>query len=169
MRDHLALSVVGSGLGAGLMFLLDPNMGRRRRALIRDKAFSMMRTASSAADKTARDVKNRVYGTIITAKSGHKLDVRRLSILQRNWPPAIRLLVGVTGGLATAAGLKQGGIVGSVIASIGAGVAAVAITNFSVRDLIDRSSNTAETQMPARPRAVPVEGSPIRTKERRAA
>src|SRR5215831_18648996 len=137
MRDHLALGIVGSGLGAGLMFLLDPNMGRRRRALIRDKALSMVRLARSGADKTVRDVKNRVYGTVVSAKSGHGIDVRRLSILQRNWPPPIRLLMGVTGSLSTAAGAKQGGVVGSVIASIGAGLAAVAITNFSVRDLID--------------------------------
>jgi hypothetical protein len=70
MRNQLDLGVVGSaGLGAGLMFLLDPDMGTRRRAILRDKVFSVARLAAWAADKTSRDLKNRVYGTIASTKS----------------------------------------------------------------------------------------------------
>jgi hypothetical protein len=56
-------------MGAGLMYLLDPDMGTRRRAILRDKLISFTRLAAWAADKTARDLTNRVYGTVAGAKS----------------------------------------------------------------------------------------------------
>jgi hypothetical protein len=70
MRKELGLGVASTaGLGAGLMFLLDPDMGARRRAILRDKLISLSRLAAWAADKTSRDLKNRVYGTIASTKS----------------------------------------------------------------------------------------------------
>ena len=65
MRNQSGLGIMGTaGLGAGLMFLLDPDLGTRRRAILRDKLVSFMRLAAWAADKTSRDLKNRVYGTV---------------------------------------------------------------------------------------------------------
>ena len=70
MRNQLGLGVLGSaGLGAGLMFLLDPDLGTRRRAILRDKLISLFRLAAGAADKTSRDVKNRLYGTVVATQS----------------------------------------------------------------------------------------------------
>src|SRR6266852_3765258 len=70
MRNQLGLGVLGTaGLGAGLMFLLDPDMGTRRRAILRDKLISFARLAAWAADKTSRDLKNRLYGTVLSTKS----------------------------------------------------------------------------------------------------
>src|SRR5437764_5697161 len=70
MRNQSGLGIMGTaGLGAGLMFLLDPDMGTRRRAILRDKLISLSRLAAWAADKTSRDLKNRVYGTIASTKS----------------------------------------------------------------------------------------------------
>jgi hypothetical protein len=70
MRNQLGLSVLGTaGLGAGLMFLLDPDMGTRRRAILRDKLMSFTRLAAWAADKTSRDLKNRIYGTVVSTRS----------------------------------------------------------------------------------------------------
>ena len=70
MRNQLGLGVLGSaGLGAGLMFLLDPDLGTRRRAILRDKLISLSRLAAGAADKTSRDVKNRLYGTVVATQS----------------------------------------------------------------------------------------------------
>ena len=86
MRSYLGL-VLGAGIGAGLMFLLDPQMGKRRRAVFRDKTGSFGRQASAVIDKTARDLRNRTCGTVASFKTGHLAQMRP-SILNANWPPA---------------------------------------------------------------------------------
>ena len=70
MRNQLGLGALGAaGIGAGLMFLFDPDLGNRRRAILRDKLNSVTRLTAWAADKTGRDVKNRLYGAVQTTKS----------------------------------------------------------------------------------------------------
>src|SRR5438132_6754250 len=59
------------GLGAGLMYLLDPDRGRRRRALVRDQLAHLVRKTSDGMDATARDLSHRVYG--ILAEGSHLL------------------------------------------------------------------------------------------------
>jgi hypothetical protein len=54
----------GVALGAGLMYILDPDRGRRRRALLRDKLVSASNKASDAVGKTSRDLSNRAQGVI---------------------------------------------------------------------------------------------------------
>ena len=44
------------------MYLFDPQMGRRRRALARDKAVSLTHEAQDAARVVARDASNRARG-----------------------------------------------------------------------------------------------------------
>ncbi|HEY5883631.1 MAG TPA: BON domain-containing protein [Pyrinomonadaceae bacterium] len=67
--DRRVAFVTGIGLGAGAMFLLDPDRGRRRRALIRDKAVNLSNTGKDALDKTARDLRNRATGVIAETKA----------------------------------------------------------------------------------------------------
>jgi hypothetical protein len=58
-----AMSLIGgAALGAGLMFLLDPNAGGRRRALARDKFTRARRKSRDAVDATMSDVQNRMTG-----------------------------------------------------------------------------------------------------------
>ena len=59
----------GLGLGTGLMFLLDPDRGRRRRALIRDKGIWAARKTGECWDATARDVRNRTHGIVSDLQS----------------------------------------------------------------------------------------------------
>ncbi len=56
--------VTGLALGGGLMYLLDPNRGTRRRALVRDKAVHATHVLRCAADKAVRDLEHRVRGSI---------------------------------------------------------------------------------------------------------
>ncbi|HEX2230417.1 MAG TPA: SRPBCC family protein [Candidatus Binatia bacterium] len=57
------LGWIGSfGLGAVLFYILDPQMGRRRRALVRDKLRRFGHKTLDAIDLTSRDLKNRVLG-----------------------------------------------------------------------------------------------------------
>jgi hypothetical protein len=56
------LAVGGIGLGAALMYLADPDEGRRRRARLRDLAVHFSRTAASVASGVSRDVQHRLGG-----------------------------------------------------------------------------------------------------------
>src|SRR5947207_11866127 len=76
MRSPLGLGLLGTaGMGAGLMFLLDPDMGNRRMAILRHKVVSLMRLTAWAADKTSRDIKNRLFGTVQSTKSRFTADI----------------------------------------------------------------------------------------------
>src|SRR5438093_813614 len=70
MRNHLGPGVIGAaGLGAGLMFFLDPDISNRRRAILRDKLVSLGHLAGWAADKTARGVRNCLNGALQSIRS----------------------------------------------------------------------------------------------------
>ena len=55
--------LTGIGAGFGLMCLLDPGRGARRRARLRDAAVNAAHTAAGAAGTARRDVTNRLVGT----------------------------------------------------------------------------------------------------------
>lgn len=59
----------GMGVGAGMMYFLDPDRGRRRRALVKDKAVSTVRDLDDDIRTAARDVKNRATGIVAEARS----------------------------------------------------------------------------------------------------
>ncbi len=231
------IGILGSaGLGAGLMFFLDPNMGGRRRAILRDKAISLAQDAAWAMDKTARDTRNRLYGTVASARSrfsgepiadevliervrsrigravshpsaievsaengkvtlrgpvlseemnslvrtaSHVKGVREINnqlhahdqagdvpalqggrsrsgyrfiLLQSNWPPAIRLMTLTSGVTATAAGLRQGGVIGTILGGAGTALTVLALTNRNLRQIVNRAATRAGKRMPGRPR-----------------
>jgi uncharacterized membrane protein len=63
-------SVIGwAALGAGLMYYFDPNLGKRRRHVLRDKLISYSRKTRDAADATARDVWHRSVGLAHEART----------------------------------------------------------------------------------------------------
>ena len=66
-------TLVGLGgafaVGAGLAYVLDPDRGQRRRALAQDQLVSAAHTAGDAMDATARDVRNRLAGTVARVRS----------------------------------------------------------------------------------------------------
>ena len=59
----------GVGIGTGLMFLLDPGQGKRRRALLRDKCYWAARKTGEGVGVTARDLRNRTYGLVSGVQS----------------------------------------------------------------------------------------------------
>ncbi|HVG06778.1 MAG TPA: BON domain-containing protein [Thermoanaerobaculia bacterium] len=70
MKKHNPLTLLGGvGLGAGLMYLLDPDGGRRRRALARDKAVHGLKVSGKALRRTSADVGNRTRGLVAGATS----------------------------------------------------------------------------------------------------
>jgi CBS domain-containing protein/osmotically-inducible protein OsmY len=56
-------------VGAGIMYLLDPDRGRTRRAKVRDKAASLYNDTGYYAGKMQRDLRNRATGAIAGAKA----------------------------------------------------------------------------------------------------
>jgi hypothetical protein len=57
-----------AGLGAALMYLFDPQQGNRRRALLRDQAYSAMNDAEKMLDARSDDLSNRAKGVIAKTK-----------------------------------------------------------------------------------------------------
>jgi hypothetical protein len=55
--------------GAGLMYLLDPDRGGRRRALVRHRLVSVAHRTGDAMDATSRDVSNRARGVVAELRS----------------------------------------------------------------------------------------------------
>lgn len=57
-----------AGLGAGAMYLLDPDRGRRRRALLRDRVVHGVRSTGETLDVRARRFANRWHGLLAKAR-----------------------------------------------------------------------------------------------------
>ncbi|MGH9881853.1 MAG: SRPBCC family protein [Pyrinomonadaceae bacterium] len=68
MNRELAL-LGGIGLGATVMYMVDPDRGKRRRALMRDKLARATHKVPDAVSATARDISNRVRGLTAEAAS----------------------------------------------------------------------------------------------------
>lgn len=67
--DRTLYLLGGLGVGAGLMFLLDPDRGNRRRALVRDKFSHWSRTMPETFKNRGEDLRNRLYGFFVEARS----------------------------------------------------------------------------------------------------
>lgn len=59
----------GIGVGAALMYLLDPERGKRRRALAKDKLVHATHVTAQEADVTSRNAVNHVRGLIARMRS----------------------------------------------------------------------------------------------------
>ena len=101
--DQLFRQLGGIGLGATLMYFLDPQGGRRRRALVRDQLTSLSHEMSEFSDVVRRDAANRAQGLWAEARSavtGKTPDDRTLAERVRSYfgrcvshPRALRVAV----------------------------------------------------------------------------
>jgi uncharacterized membrane protein len=64
-----AATCAALGVGAGLMYLFDPTLGRRRRHVLRDKLVSSVHQLGDCCDATTRDFANRTRGVFYTFTS----------------------------------------------------------------------------------------------------
>jgi hypothetical protein len=69
MARTVGPTILGAGVGAGLMFLLDPARGARRRALVRDKFNRIAHKTRDAYGATRRDIGNRLGGVAAEMQS----------------------------------------------------------------------------------------------------
>ena len=61
--------VSGAAIGAGLMYILDPNRGNARRAKLREKAVRAIHIAQRETNKQLRNAGNHLAGTMREIKS----------------------------------------------------------------------------------------------------
>jgi len=66
--SKMAWIIAGAALGAVAMYVMDPDKGNRRRALVRDKMFSASLKARRCIDKKSRDMANRARGLVAETK-----------------------------------------------------------------------------------------------------
>ena len=78
INNNLGVAVIGGlGVGAGLMYFLDPHRGRRRRALLRDQLVAGVHTLGDAIDTTSRDLSHRAQG--VWAEGSHLIKHEEVS------------------------------------------------------------------------------------------
>src|SRR5690349_4889047 len=58
-----------ANVGGLLVYFLDPDTGRRRRALAKDRSVSLLKDADDAISKASRDLSNRARGAVAEARS----------------------------------------------------------------------------------------------------
>ena len=66
---EMALLAAGVGVGALIMYLLDPESGRRRRSVARDQVTSFVTDAERKIEAKARHYTNRARGVVAEAKN----------------------------------------------------------------------------------------------------
>ncbi len=67
LRSNRAL-LTGLGLGVGLMYFMDPERGRRRRALVRDKVTHTTRACTGTMSAVCADLAHRSAGLFARAR-----------------------------------------------------------------------------------------------------
>ena len=134
--DRTIALLAGAGVGAGLMYLLDPDVGRRRRARARDKAVSLANQAYDAARVVAKDASNKAQGvasgdfsTLVGGKQALKHPWRG------HWSPSARALMGLAGAGLFAFGLTREAPMACVLGTLGVALAAEGVVNASADDL----------------------------------
>jgi uncharacterized membrane protein len=137
--------LIGAGVGAGLMYVLDPRQGRRRRALARDKLVSVLHRADDVIHGKARDLANRTRGVVAETRARVRVqgDSARGGGAQRVRPelrerslPTTRALAGATGLALVARALARRTVGSSATGLLGAGIAAAAGWNLELKRLL---------------------------------
>lgn len=62
-------TVGAATVGGLLVYFLDPDTGKRRRALVKDRSVSLLKDADHALGKASRDLSNRAHGAVAEARS----------------------------------------------------------------------------------------------------
>lgn len=78
MRRMLTM-LMGMACGALIMFLMDPERGRSRRAQMRDKAMSIANQSQDAIEGKVEDLSNRAQGMMAEAKSAVSDNVENMT------------------------------------------------------------------------------------------
>jgi hypothetical protein len=111
MKHQLSL-LGGAGLGASLMYLLDPDGGRRRRAVARDKAIHGLKVGGRSLRGTTVHLGNKTKGLVAKTRSrlrgkpqvqegepsnGKRFSLRKVKVKPRTAALGVGALAGTVG------------------------------------------------------------------------
>ena len=95
-----ARTIAGALAGAGLMYLMDPDRGARRRALIRDQAARARHRLAESAEATGRDLRNRARGSAAELRARFRRETAGDEILHERVRSALGRAVSHPGAIA---------------------------------------------------------------------
>lgn len=142
----MANGLVYLGLGAALMYFLDPQAGRRRRADVRNQLDAYSHRLQHAREVVERDARNRYQGLVAEtrgvievgrrdglATAGtslvHVVQDSARSWRRQRWSPAQRALAGAGGAALAMYGYIRGGLKGMLMCAAGGALVARATSN----------------------------------------
>lgn len=112
-----AMLLGGVGLGAALMYVLDPERGKRRRAVVRDKAVRVTRKTGDSLGARSRDWKNRAKGVAAEVKSLTRKEEVSDAVLDERVRAAIGRVVSAPGAIEVTSTAGTVTLFGAVLAS----------------------------------------------------
>jgi uncharacterized membrane protein len=129
----MAGRLVFLGLGAALMYLTDPQTGRKRRTDLKNQLDAATRKLQHGKDLVLRDATNRVQG--LKVEGGRLARNVATPWAKPHWSPAQRALAGGVGAGLAAIGYFRGGLKGALMGALGAVLVARATANESLGTL----------------------------------
>ena len=137
MNKALAI-LVGAGVGAGAMYMLDPKSGRRRRAMLRDQCSSAAHNSSRYMRRLSRDVTHRASEIAAETRSllhnGTDLVDETKERVKEGLSPAMRVLAGAAGGTMTYLGARRrNDFMGATMGLLGVGMLSRDILNRALK------------------------------------
>lgn len=115
MSSH-GKAIAGALAGAGLMYLLDPDRGARRRALVRDRAVRARHRLAEGAEATGRDLRNRAAGTAAELRSRLRRETAGDEVLHERVRAALGRVVAHPGAVAVSVTDGRATLQGQVLA-----------------------------------------------------
>src|SRR5918999_1849800 len=103
-------------LGAGAMYLLDPDRGARRRSVVRDQLARAGHKLADGLSATARDTRNRTMGAAASLRSRFQADEVDDAVLHERVRSAIGRVVSHPGAVIVTAHDGQVTLTGHVLA-----------------------------------------------------
>ena len=149
------------GVGAAVMYLCDPENGRKRRADLKNQLDAAARKVQEGRDIVVRDATNRAHGVLAESRRWVEQRTARregglaaqgdesgtsafLASMNGPWSPTSRAAAGALGGGMLAYGYFCGGIRGFVYSLLGGGLLARATTNREIGSLMKGGSVPVE-------------------------
>lgn len=135
--------LLGVGIGAVIMYYLDPDGGARRRGTVRESIVHVVTTAPDAFEAAAHDLGVWARDTIADARSRHSTDGSPGGGAG-DWTPAGRLAASTIGGVLTLFAAKRRDALGTAVGLVGSALLARGATTGSRRGRLHRSEMTDE-------------------------